>query len=391
MKQSNILLIIYLLFTVTLFAQKGLWEKEITGDSSPALNLISGKLAPVTTEWDSAFYEINIHATDDSSHFYLQIGIDPTATDSIDDHLGEWEIPPGPPSWIFECKFALPDDYLFSYRDFRQGDINFNGEIVHQIVWQIGYGGTMFTATFSAPEVSGTVEIVVKDPFGGVIVNETIFDGETKDVVVTNTALTTLIITVNYTAPIPVELTTFNVEVAGENIELTWETATETNNKGFEVERSSDDVNFSSIGFVDGNGTSTEANSYSFVDFHATSGTYYYRLKQVDFDGTSAYSEVVEVDFVPSEFSLGQNYPNPFNPATKIKFALPVAAKVSVKVYNVVGQQVAELIKGQLETGLHEVEFDASKFSSGVYFYTIDATGVDGQSYSSTKKMMLMK
>ncbi len=391
MKYGSFFILFFLLYLpASLFSQSNLPDNSVDNFSS-ALKLADGKIEPVTTEWDSAFYEINIHATDDSAHLDLQLGIDPTATDGIDAHLGESIIPPIPPAGVMEAVLYLPDGYTPSYRDFRQGDMNTTAAIEHKLFWQIGHGGPNFTITVSIPGISGEVEMNLRDPYGGVVVNETIFDGETKDVIVTNTALTRLDITVNYTAPIPVEITSFKADVSGENIELTWETATETNNKGFEVERSSDNDNFTSIGFMDGNGTSAEAHSYSFVDHNARAGKYYYRLKQVDFDGSFAFSEVVEVDFVPTEFSLGQNYPNPFNPATKIKFALPVSAKVGVKVYNVVGQQVAGLINGQFETGLHEVEFDASKFSSGVYFYTIEATGVDGQSFSATKKMMLMK
>ncbi len=367
----------------------GYWVKT-SGAGELVLNMAPAKKNPVSNENTAAFYEITINATDGNASYDMMVGIDPNATDGIDADLMEAELPPAPPAGIFDSRMVLPDASMTSLYDFRAGDINMNGTVTHKIQWQLGTG-TEFTATIAIPEVSGTIEMTVQDPFGGTIVSETIMDGETKDVVVTNTSLTSLDVSIAYTGPIPVEFTTFAANVAGEKIELTWETATETNNKGFEVERSSDDVSFASIGFTDGNGTSAEAHSYSFVDHHATSGTYYYRLKQVDFDGTSAYSEVVEVEFVPTEFSLGQNYPNPFNPATKIKFALPVAAKVSVKVYNVVGQQVAGLINGQFETGLHEVEFDASKFSSGVYFYTIEATGVDGQSFGSTKKMMLMK
>ncbi len=367
----------------------GYWVKT-TGAGELVLNMAPAKRNPVYAENTNAFYEITINATDGNASYDMMVGIDPNATDGIDADLMEAELPPAPPAGIFDSRMVLPDASMASLYDFRAGDINMNGTVTHKIQWQLGTG-TEFTATIAIPEVSGTIEMTVQDPFGGTIVSETIMDGETKDVVVTNTSLTSLDVSIAYTGPIPVEFTTFAANVAGEKIELTWETATETNNKGFEVERSSDDVSFTSIGFTDGNGTSAEAHSYSFVDHHATSGTYYYRLKQVDFDGTYAYSNTVEVDFVPTEFSLGQNYPNPFNPTTKIKFALPVAAKVSVKVYNVVGQQVAELVNGQFEIGLHETEFDASKFSSGVYFYSIEAAGVDGQSFGTTKKMMLMK
>ncbi len=366
---------------------QGYWIKS-SGDGVMMFNMT--KKSPVEVNNTAAFFEIAIAATDGNASYDMMVGIDPEATDGIDADLMEAELPPAPPAGIFDSRMVFLDGVTSSLYDFRTGDINMNGTVTHKIQWQLGTG-TEFIATIAIPEVTGTIEMTVQDPFGGAIVSETIMDGETTPVVVTNAALTSLDVTIVYTAPIPVEFTTFAANVAGEKVELTWETATETNNKGFEVERSSDDVSFTSIGFVDGNGTSAEAHSYSFVDHHATSGTYYYRLKQVDFDGTYAYSNTVEVDFVPTEFSLGQNYPNPFNPTTKIKFALPVAAKVSVKVYNVVGQQVAELINGQFELGLHEVSFNASQLSSGVYFYTIEAAGVDGQSFGTTKKMMLMK
>ncbi len=368
---------------------KGYWVKT-SDQGTLTLNAPVAKRTPVAVENTAAFFEIAINATDGNASYDMMVGIDPEATDGIDADLMEAELPPAPPAGIFDSRMVFADGVTSSLYDFRTGDINMNGTVTHKIQWQLGTG-TEFTATIAIPEVTGTIEMTVQDPFGGAIVSETIMDGETTPVVVTNAALTSLDVTIVYTAPIPVEFTTFAANVAGEKVELTWETATETNNKGFEVERSSDDVSFTSIGFVDGNGTSAEAHSYSFVDHHATSGTYYYRLKQVDFDGTYAYSNTVEVDFVPTEFSLGQNYPNPFNPTTKIKFALPVAAKVSVKVYNVIGQQVAELINGQFELGLHEVSFNASELSSGVYFYTIEAAGVDGQSFGTTKKMMLMK
>ncbi|MCF8306326.1 MAG: T9SS type A sorting domain-containing protein, partial [Ignavibacteriales bacterium] len=121
------------------------------------------------------------------------------------------------------------------------------------------------------------------------------------------------------------------------------------------------------------------------------SGTSYYRLRQTDFGGAFEYSQTVEVEFVPTQYSLGQNYPNPFNPTTKIKFAVPVDAKVVVKVYNTIGQEVAEAVNGSFSAGLYEVSFNASDLTSGVYFYTIDAKGINGTTYSNVKKMILMK
>ena len=191
---------------------------------------------------------------------------------------------------------------------------------------------------------------------------------------------------------IPVELTAFSASVAGTNVELNWTTATETNNQGFEIERSKDNISFNNIGFVPGFGTTTEPKSYSYTDQSVNSGKYYYRLKQVDFDGSINYSDVVEVDVsLPTNFALEQNYPNPFNPSTSIQFSLPVDAQVTIGVYNLVGEKVAEVASGNFAAGSHKVTFNASTLTSGIYFYQLDATGIDGKTFSSVKKMTLMK
>jgi hypothetical protein len=186
---------------------------------------------------------------------------------------------------------------------------------------------------------------------------------------------------------IPVELTSFAASVSDGNVTLNWGTATETNNQGFDVERNSGN-GFEKIGFVAGFGTSTEVHSYSYVDASVEVGTYTYRLKQVDYDGTFEYSSVVEVDVTaPNVFALQQNYPNPFNPNTMIKFSLAADSKVSLSVFDVLGQKVANLISGNLTAGSHEIDFNASNVNSGVYFYRIDATAV----VTSVKKMILTK
>jgi len=191
---------------------------------------------------------------------------------------------------------------------------------------------------------------------------------------------------------IPVELTSFTANVVGSNVELNWTTATEVNNQGFKIERSEDNISFSEIGFVPGFGTTTKPKSYSYSDQFANSGTYQYRLKQIDFDGSFAYSNVAEVEVsLPTEFSLEQNYPNPFNPSTSIQFSLPVDAQVQIEVYNLVGEKVAEVVNKDFSTGSHKVSFDASTLTSGIYFYQIDVTGNDGKTFSSVKKMTLLK
>jgi hypothetical protein len=188
---------------------------------------------------------------------------------------------------------------------------------------------------------------------------------------------------------IPVELTSFIAETRSEGVELSWTTATELNNLGFEIERSNDNENFYRIGFVQGAGTTTEIQSYTYIDDIEYSGikTYYYRLKQVDFDGRSQYSDVVNVDFdIPKDFVLGQNYPNPFNPSTKITYALPTQSPVLIKVYDLTGQEVITLVDEVKEAGTYEINFEALNFASGVYIYQMRAGD-----FSSVKKMSILK
>jgi hypothetical protein len=190
---------------------------------------------------------------------------------------------------------------------------------------------------------------------------------------------------------VPVELTSFAASVNDNAVTLNWTTATELNNQGFDVERNSGN-GFEKIGFVAGFGTSTDIHTYSYVDGSVQEGTYTYRLKQVDYDGTFEYSDVVEVDVIaPDVFALEQNYPNPFNPSTTINFSLAADSKVSLTVFDILGQEVANLINGNVAAGSHEINFNASNVNSGVYFYRIDATGVDGTNFTSVKKMILTK
>ena len=192
-------------------------------------------------------------------------------------------------------------------------------------------------------------------------------------------------------APLPVELTSFRGVREGNAVRLTWTTASEKNNADFEVQRRSENREVSNeawqvLGFVRGNGTTSDAKSYSFVDRTAT-GKVSYRLKQVDFDSAFEYSPVIEVEAgLPRTFELGQNYPNPFNPSTVISYQLPVASEVSLKVYDMLGREVATLVSGRQEAGRYSVSFNAASLSSGVYFYRLQAGA-----FVETKKMMLVK
>lgn len=191
---------------------------------------------------------------------------------------------------------------------------------------------------------------------------------------------------------VPVELTSFAAISSGSDVVLKWTTASELNNFGFEVQRSNSNEEFVMVGFVSGHGTTNETKSYRFVDANLVSGSYTYKLKQIDFNGTLSYSKEVNVDVnAPLQFELSQNYPNPFNPSTNINFGLSVDSKVSLKVFNVLGQEVANLVNGNLAAGSHNITFNASELNSGVYFYRIDAAGSDGTNFVSVRKMTLTK
>lgn len=197
-------------------------------------------------------------------------------------------------------------------------------------------------------------------------------------------------------APLPVELTSFTGSVAGNSVTLDWQTATEVNNYGFEVEKSanitgasSDAAKWETIAFIPGHGNSNSTKYYSYTDENAGTGNIQYRLKQIDTDGAFEYSDVVTVSLeesIPTEFALLQNYPNPFNPSTRITVNIPQEADVRLNVFNIIGEKVAELVNQRMQAGSHEFVFEASNLQSGIYIYELKAGN-----YSAIKKMMLIK
>ena len=189
---------------------------------------------------------------------------------------------------------------------------------------------------------------------------------------------------------VPVELLAFTASVNNSQVELLWSTASELNNQGFEIQRAVEQFdNFVTIGFVEGKGNSTEINYYSFSDQPDLNGVsqLYYRLKQVDFDGTFSYGNIVNVTYdVPTAFVLNQNYPNPFNPSTRISYFVPKESYVTLKVYDFLGREVKTLVNENRLTGSYEVVFDATDVPSGTYFYNMTTNN-----FSQTKKMIILK
>ena len=191
---------------------------------------------------------------------------------------------------------------------------------------------------------------------------------------------------------VPVELTSFTAKAAEGKVTLNWSTATETNNRGFEIQRKivapNSEGTWQFIGFKEGNGTTTGQHEYSFTDNLTSLNTSFaYRLKQLDFDGSFQYSnEVLVNNIAPIRFNLSQNYPNPFNPSTSISYDIPVKSFVTLKIYDLLGREVATLVNGNQPASHYSVNFDASKLSSGLYLYTLKAGD-----FVQTHKMMLLK
>jgi hypothetical protein len=219
-------------------------------------------------------------------------------------------------------------------------------------------------------------------------------------------------------APLPIQIASFTASITREGfVRLDWMTLSEINSYGFEILRSTDSLEaYATLpnGRVPGHGTTNEPHTYAFVDSTVHIGFWFYRLKQTDLDGTvhtmSPISvnvlTVVNADLIPARFALQQNYPNPFNPTTQIPYEIPVGTRhaVSLRVYDVLGREVATLVDEVKQPGTYAVKFDGSGLASGVYFYRLSVspearrdlvptTGRDGQagSFVDVKRMLLVR
>lgn len=223
-------------------------------------------------------------------------------------------------------------------------------------------------------------------------VNQVTVDSDNRKLLVTDTQ-NFRILQFAASSALPVELTFFIANIINNKVSLNWNTATEKDNYGFEIERGQkleirDHLEWEKIGFVNGHGNSNSPKDYSIVDDKVFSaGKYCYRLKQIDFDGKFEYSDIVEVKIeTPTNFKLGQNFPNPFNPSTRITYSLPFDSKVLLTIYNIIGQEIKVLEEVNKKAGSYSIYLDATGLNSGVYIYKFAAGG-----YVQTRKMILAK
>jgi len=319
---------------------------------------------------------------------------------------------------------ACPSDYMVAVTNTTHNDVKNSGAAYGLTTIDLGAPGTSILSTYptsnystltgtsmATPMVTGAIALMYAAadasrisfyksdlPAGTIMFRDVLFNGVDSisalwGITVTGGRLNVYNTVVEISSPIvPVELVSFNYELYNGSVKLDWITASEVNNRGFEILRfEQSDNNWATIGFVPGFGTTTEPKSYAFTDENISSGFYSYRLKQVDFNGQYEYSEIIEVEVLsPNKFSLEQNYPNPFNPSTVIKYTISNKQFVTLKVYDVLGNEVATLVNEQLPAGEYEVEFKPESSiknpASGVYFYKLIAG-----TFSETKKMILAK
>ena len=303
--------------------------------------------------------------------------------------LQPWEIGPGPqyPGEISPYVFKVNNTYVMTYSSGKT-DNNQGIGIAYSV------DGINFTKSSSNPIFSidnGVAWRNVRNYNGYIMIDDGLWRMYYQG---TNAAGFYAIGMANSEGPLPVELVSFTATVASNAATLTWKPATEVNNYGFDVERrlvnnQSTTLNsWEKIGFVKGSGTSNSAHSYSYTDASVSSGTYAYRLKQIDNDGTYKYSSEAEISIsIQKLFMLNQNYPNPFNPTTTFSFTLAQNGFTTLKIYDILGKEVATLVNGEMKAGLqNRVNFDASNLSSGVYFSRLENNGS-----VQIKKLVLIK
>ena len=314
----------------------------------------------------------------------LSFGIDPSATDAIDLALGEAQLPPPPPSNAFDARLVGDDIGIplgqGSWVDYRQGDPLTGGTRVHEIKFQTS-GGLTITVSWNFPNGTGGR---LQDIITGSLI-DVVMTGAGSYTVTNPSGFSRLMMTVSYEALLPIQLAAFTAtQFSGTTVRLDWTTLSEINNYGFYLERRVEgDPAFTEVpnSFVEGHGTTNVPHDYEYTDVDVPSGSWWYRLKQVDLDGTVFFSDPVHVDVVthvnesaPQGFALMQNYPNPFNPSTEIGFSVESNGPATLRVFNILGQKIMTLFDDNAVAGqYYRIRVDASSLASGMYYYSLQS------------------
>ena len=257
-----------------------------------------------------------------------------------------------------------------------------NGAQWYNVFWQIGSSATLGSSSKFSGNLIALSSIITNN---GASISGRLL-ARTDSVSLNNTNIGGDLST-------PVELTSFKGELLNGIVSLKWQTATETNNRGFDIERNNG-AGWVMLAFIPGKGTNTKISNYSYSDNPGKTGKYQYRLKLIDFNGNEMLSSEIEINLNNSlaVYDMAQNYPNPFNPTSMIRYEIPFDSKVIIKIFNVIGNEVSMLVNENISAGNYEVQFNAKNLPSGVYFYSIKAVSTDGKNnFSNVKKMVLMK
>jgi len=328
---------------------------------------------------------------------------------------GQWLNSPAPADYALPLQ--LSKSWITAYTESISGSANLGGitvpfgplETKHAITYFVDAYGTL---TLPGGRVHEALRIRKLDRYGATATDKLrvgyIFlakNGATVQVTVSDTSVisgTASVHSVQWMegsgdAEVPITLVNFTATAwDGGSVKLEWATLSETNNFGFYIQkRGSDEREFRDLpgSFVAGHGTTIVPQKYSYLDTPAAADVWWYRLKQLDLDGTVHFSEPIQVkivssvqECVPMSYEITQNYPNPFNPSTTIRYGLPYRSHVRLAVFSTLGQQVATLVDAEVDAGYHEVRFDAAGCASGVYFCRLHAGG-----YMDTKKLVLAR
>ncbi|MDZ4699004.1 MAG: hypothetical protein SH809_04785 [Rhodothermales bacterium] len=321
----------------------------------------------------------------------INFGLDVRATEGHDEEAGLREVNNLPP-WTLgmEARFQRTNS-SYTLADYRFGDGS-NITAVHTIEFRKDQfdNGDVTISWNLPPYATG----VLKDVINGSIVNvpmagagNTVIPDDGSGDPIVGKLLMTIIYTNIPDGVLPVELTAFDALVDGSDVVLAWETASETNNAGFEVQQLVGD-SYQTLGFVSGFGTTNDAQSYSYRVTNVAAGVHSFRLKQIDFDGAFAYSDVATAELaLDGMFAFAPAAPNPFNPQTQFSLTVGRQQHVRLAVYDMIGRQVALLHEGSLEAQeAHLFRFEANNLPSGRYF--IQATG---EFFSSAQAVVLSK
>jgi len=326
----------------------------------------------------------------------LFFGIDPLATNGIDAGFGEQELPPPPPSGVFDIRFIdthLRDSIEFAQgiiqgleKDYRQGNSLTVTPRTHEVQFKKGSGNVIqFNFPFFPPH---TFSLRFVDLFGGILLDTTF----TAPGTLTSNYFNIndkVFIYANYQDLTPVELLSFSHSLSGNNVLLKWITSIEINNSGYEVQRKNNSEDqWQVLGFVESNSNSINVQEYTYSDNNLKTGTYSYRLKQIDFNGNFEYLNLYEFVFIgnPNSVQLFQNYPNPFNPNTKISFQLPATGNLELSIFDTKGMLIENILNGEFNEGYYNINFSAENLASGIYFYRLNFNG-----NSVSKKMIVSK